>query len=95
MYNYEKIPEHIRESVKGYVEKGIPVGSFLTAVICNDLRESFAMADDINRDRMFDIVSFFYNEPPITCWGSRENMDKWISGFREKEKDYAFNKNGD
>jgi len=76
--NYDRLPEHIRQGVRSYIEDGAPPGSFLQAVICNDLTESFARADDINITRMFDIVSFFYNEAPLTCWKSEKNMVAWI-----------------
>jgi len=70
-----------------YIEKGIAPGDFLTAVICNDLTESFARADDINRGIMFDIVCFMYNEAPSLCWGSREIMDAWIKVKKEAADD--------
>lgn len=76
--NMSKLPEHIRVSVNRYIRYGSPVGDFLSAVICNDLKESFSLADDINIAAMFDIVGFFYNEAPGNCWGSKEKMKKWI-----------------
>ena len=81
--DYSKLPEHIQSSVQGYIEDHCPVESFLEAVICNDLKESFGRADEINIARMFDIVSFFYNEAPISCWGSKEKMNAWLG----KEED--------
>lgn len=82
MLNYELLPGHIREGVKRYIEKGIEPGSFLTAIICNDLKESFGRADETNRARMFDIVGFFYNEAPSRCWGSQETMNRWMNKFK-------------
>ena len=81
MIQYDMLPEHIRGGTQRYIENGITPGSFLTAVICNDLSESFGRADETNRARLFDIVSFFYNEAPGPCWGSRDKMDKWIAQF--------------
>ena len=75
--NYEKIPEHIREAVQRYIEQGVLPGNFLQAVIRNDLIDSFARADDVNRSRLFDIVMFFYNEAPAGCWRSEEKMLAW------------------
>lgn len=75
--NYDKLPEHIQGAVKRYVKHGIIPGDFLQAVICNDLAESFGRADDINIERMSDIVGFFYNEAPGECWGSRAKMMAW------------------
>jgi hypothetical protein len=76
--DYSKLPEHIQEGVKRYIEHGILPGNFLQAVICNDLKESFLLADDINIKRMFDIVHFFYNQAPSLCWGSYKEMEKWL-----------------
>lgn len=78
MIDYSTLPMHTQRGVKDYIENRIPTGGFLHAVITNDLKEAFGRADDINRDRMFDIVSFFYNQAPINCWGSVKAYDDWI-----------------
>lgn len=83
MFNYNLLPEHIRGGVQRYIEDGILPGDFLKAVICNDLRESFARADEINMLRMFDIISFFYYEAPRGCWGAEEKMLDWITRSKE------------
>lgn len=75
--NWEKVPEHIRDGLKLYIAKGLQPGDFLTAVLCNDLREACARADDINRHRLFDIVSFLYCYAPAACWGSTEKFAAW------------------
>ena len=76
--DYGRLPPHIRGGVKRYIEEYIPPGDFLQAVICNKLKESFMYADDINIDRMFSIVNFFYNDAPLICWGSEERMNNWL-----------------
>lgn len=76
--NYDQLPSHIQEGARRYIEHRILPGRFLRAVICNDLKESFGCADEINLARMFDIVSFFYNEAPASCWGSYDAMQKWV-----------------
>jgi len=80
-YNWDLIPEHMRSGVKLYLEKGIAPGRFMTAVICNDLKNAFGQADKINRERLFDIVTFFYNYVPGNAWGSPEKMKGWIATF--------------
>ena len=87
MINYEKLPELLRGGMQRYIEKGIIPGDFLQAVICNDLKESFGRADEGNIARMFDIVSFFYNEVPHHIWGSKERMTAWHVMNIEKEDD--------
>ena len=76
--DYSKLPAHIQGGAKRYIEHGVKPGDFLTAVICNDLKESFGRADETNIERMFDIVDFFYNEAPGLCWGSEKKVQKWI-----------------
>ena len=83
--NYDRLPPHIRDGVKRYIEHGIKPGDFLTAVIQNNLKESFARADETNIERMFDIVSFLYNEVPLLCWGSPERMKNWME-MKELER---------
>ena len=84
--DYELLPEHMRGAARRYIETGIPPGSFLQAVICNDLREALGRADHINAANMQDIVGFFYNEAPSQCWGSLENMKTWIQ-LRNEERE--------
>jgi len=84
--NYNRLPQHIRGGVQRYIEEGCPVGSFLEAVISNDLREAFGRADDINQDSMFEIVKFFYSEAPSPCWGSPEKMRAWLKMFADRRE---------
>ncbi len=83
MNNYSMLPERLQGGAQRYIEHGIEPGSFLTAIICNDLREACACADDEMRHRLFDIVSWFYNEAPAQCWGGRERMAAWIAARTE------------
>jgi len=76
--NYELLPEHIKGGMKRYIEEGICPGNFLTAVIQDKLVDSFAIADEINTIKMFDIAKFMYMEAPMACRGSKEKMDEWI-----------------
>jgi hypothetical protein len=80
--DYSGLPPHIQGAAKRYIEHGVEVGGFLTAMISNNLTASFATADETNRERMFDIVSWFYNEAPGPCWGSPEKMTAWMQQQR-------------
>ena len=75
--NYDRIPEHCRDSLKLYVEHGVPTGNFLHAVLSNDLVRAFALADHINEVRMKAYAAFLYNEAPRGCWGSPEAVKNW------------------
>ena len=73
------IPDYTKEAIDAYVSERRPPGGFLTAVLTNNLKESFAMADDNNREAMYDIVCYCYNDIPGKCWGSKKAVRKWLS----------------
>jgi len=73
-------------AIKRYIEHGLEPGGFLTAVICNDLRESVGRADEENMRNLPAFVAYFYNEAPSTCWGSHEKMVAWMNGMRDDNK---------
>jgi hypothetical protein len=77
--DYKRLPAHIRSGVRDYIERGHLPGDFLRAVISNNLSQSFGYADEINRARLFKIVSFFHNEVPGPCWGSVDKMHAWAA----------------
>lgn len=74
----DQIPEHMREGMLNYINLGIPTGSFLEAVLSNDLSKAFSKADSINQHRLGDIVSYVYSFAPALCHGSPEDYAGWI-----------------
>ncbi len=70
--------DEIEASLKRYVDQRIETGSFLRAVLENNLKEAFGRADHINIGRMFEIVQYCYNEIPKNCWGSEEAVKEWL-----------------
>lgn len=77
------IPEHTKGMIKKYVENGYHPGSFIYAVLTNNLKESFICADNLNTLYMKEIVSFIYNKLPYNCHGSIERVEHWMSCFDE------------
>jgi len=75
------IPERMMPGITRYIEQGIRPGKFLTAVICNNLKEAVWQADDENIRNLPAYVTYFHNEAPSACWGSKEAMDQWIASF--------------
>lgn len=78
------ITEHALNSIAGYVRHGWQPGSFLTAVICNNLKQAVMCADDNNLSNLPAYVEFFYNHTPVGCWGSEEKMRNWIQKCRKE-----------
>jgi hypothetical protein len=62
-----------------YLTQGVHTGDFLFNVLCNDLAGACAHADMENRYRLFDIVSYLYNDCPGACWGSKEKVHAWLA----------------
>lgn len=77
------IPNYMWGAIERYVQAGIPPGDFLTAVICNDLREAVGRADDINLKNLPAYVAYFHNEVPGLAWGSKEKMQAWMAARRK------------
>lgn len=78
--DYTSVPvPYMSGAVERYLENGIEPGSFLAALICNDLREAIARADDNNGRNLTAWVQWFYNNAPSNSWGSRPAYQAWIT----------------
>ena len=60
-------------------ERGIPQGSFLTALRSNDLKEAFRCADETNAKAMREWVRFVVNQMPSENQGNPERVAAWIA----------------
>jgi hypothetical protein len=72
------IPQYTLDSLTRYVEHGIPPGSFLCAVLENNLVRAVGRADRENLAALPEIVKYIYNELPSTCWGSPARVNEYI-----------------
>lgn len=66
------------DTIDQYVLIGCPTGDSMLAILENNLRESFAQADDLRRPLMFNMVYYLHNGVPSLCWGSKERVAAWI-----------------
>lgn len=71
------IPEHMHDGVQRYIEHGILPGSFLYAVLCNDLTEAVMNADSINANHLVGYIKFLSAYCPSECWGTPERVAAW------------------
>jgi hypothetical protein len=84
VFNYAKVPvPYMADGIRLYLEEGIPPGSFLTAVLSNDLMEAAARADVANRCALFEWARWLHNEAPIGSYGSRKAVIAW---FKKKQE---------
>jgi hypothetical protein len=78
------VPRQTIETIRDYINRGIPTGSFVRAVLENNLMEAMMKADEHNRRSIFWIVSMVYNLAPAQCWGSPQEYRAWLD-FKRKE----------
>ena len=85
------IPAHQMDQLIDYIEYGTNPGKFITSIICNDLVDAvmYAPKDCINNIPAF--ANFMYEIAPGSCWGSKENMQRWIDigGMRGYEEEHV------
>ena len=78
-YEPALVPSRLIVSLNNYVDHGMPVGDFLTAVLANDLKEALTRADPDNRELLFQIAMWVHWEVPNNCCGSRSKVKKHIA----------------
>ena len=80
--DYSTLPEHMREGAEDYIERGYDPGSFLFAVLANDLVGAFGHADSTNLAAIHTWAQWLYNEAPHACWGSPAKVVAWCEARR-------------
>ena len=75
--------ESTKNTIDRYVSDRIPTGSFVEAVLCNNLKEAIGQADTENLRDIKEIVQYCYWEIPGSCWGSPEAVKNWLNGDKE------------
>ena len=68
------------DALQRYVVDRIPTGSFLHAVLCNDLIDAIGRADSESVGELQAIITFLFNEVRSDCYGSPEKVARWLHG---------------
>lgn len=71
------IPGHIRDGVREHCLSGRPNGSFVTAVLSNDLMGAVSHGDPNSIAGLKGIVQFLHNYGPQGCWGTPAKAQEW------------------
>lgn len=83
--NLHLIPSHMHGAVRRYFFDGIAPGSFLTAVLSNDLMGALGKADDDNRNALPGYGAFLYNYVPADSFDSPACVKEWLASFENVE----------
>jgi hypothetical protein len=77
--DYDRMPmPHMAFGLRKYIENGLHPGSFLVALLKNDLKETIQRADSENRRLLPEWVLFVTNHLPPMIHGSPEAVNRWI-----------------
>lgn len=71
------VPEHLIDGLDAHVQNGRKTGSFLFAVLANNLRDAVLQADAKSLEGLPAIMGWLHNEAPSQCWGSPEKVNGW------------------
>ena len=72
------VPPMLLEGLERYRDQRIPTGSFLRAVLENNLKEAVGRADTHSQLALCAITSWCYNNLPSNSWGSPEKVTAWL-----------------
>lgn len=79
-----QIPDSLHGGLVRYLVDGIRPGSFLCAVLENDLLEAVTRANPPeNFEALPALVRFLFNEAPATSYGSAEKVAIWCATRRQ------------
>lgn len=78
--DYEWVPPKIKASLDAHALDGRATGSFLEAVLNNDLREAVRRADEVNYIMLGAIVMYCIAELPLASWGTPDQVKYWQDG---------------
>lgn len=73
------VPVSLHNGLTEYFAARRPVGSFLTAVLSNDLSDACMRADPDNRFYLVEIARFLTFYVPSSAWGSKAAVEAWLA----------------
>lgn len=76
---YPLIPHNTLRDLCEYVNTGCPVGSFLQAVLENNLEYAVRKADPENEAQLTNLVRLIVQDIPMGAWGNPAKVSDWIS----------------
>ncbi len=90
--NFSLIDARLISSLIAYRDNGTPVGTFLDAVLSNNLIGALMRAEAYERATIYHLVMWLYWEMPTNRWGSAEKYRAWIyTKFEERQAHFKLN----
>ena len=73
----DSIPINLHSGLVRHILAGQPTGSFLAALLTNDLMESVVLADPNSLANLRPLCIFLHNHTPPLCHGSHAKVAAW------------------
>lgn len=83
------VPIHTQEALGHYLLKGFAPGSFLTAVLENDLYRAVNTADHVNYQQIAAIAKWVYVTAPRGSFGNAETVQQWLDDVDNRRSNFA------
>lgn len=83
---YDIIPDSVLQEINSFVLKGTPTGSFVSAVLRNDLKLAIGTGGPSALAAIRKVVSYMYNRVPSMCYGDAESIQSWRERICSGEK---------
>lgn len=77
-----RIPLETADQLVHYIHNGVPPGSFVRAVLENDLIQAVRKGDMENKVTLSRIVEFLYCTCPTGAWMSEAQVEAWLGAHR-------------
>lgn len=81
------IPDRLHDGLRNYLVYGYRPGSFLRAVLENDLITAVVRADEESATRIAAVVRFLWNYAPSEAWGSPDRVQTWLDARALERKE--------
>lgn len=75
--DYSRIPPATLETLQNWAKHGLEPGSFVMAVLENNLIEAVSRGDRFNLMALLEICAYVYNEMPVDSYGSPSIVREW------------------
>lgn len=73
------LPSNLKTGIDNYIDHGQPVGSFLEAVLENNLTTAVVRADTVSQAHLRGIVMYVLRCAPQRCNGDAITVQDWIT----------------
>lgn len=77
-----RVPLETADQIVHYIHNGVPPGSFVRAVLENDLIQAVRKGDLENRAALSRIVEYLYCTCPTGAWMSEAQVEAWLGAHR-------------